>query len=169
MWLRIGVCCISMNTAANLRVTQKRKNGFNKKICWSVRLCCWGNSSWRFESSALSLDCLTLMMEARQSAETSWNTRRQIRHIPARLNLKPPGDFLDLSLHDCNRPWDNWTEGPNLCTPLITVFIKQWAYFFQNKLDHLYATAIKWTPHEGEQHNINQLCNQTHAAKSLRT
>jgi len=136
------VCCIFMNTAANLRVTYRRKSGFNKQICWSVRLCCWANSSRRFEISALSLDCLTLMMNERQSAETSGTTRRQIRHIPARLNLKPPGCFLGLSMHDCNRPyhnrpWDKCIQGPNLRTPLIIVFIKQWVYFFQNKWDHL--------------------------------
>jgi len=121
MWLRIGVRCIFMTTTANLRVTHRRKNGFNKKICWSVRLCYWRKSSWRFESTALSLDCLTLLMKARQSAETSGTTRRQIRHIPARLNLKPPG-FFQHSLHDCNRPyrnrpWDKWIQGPDLCTP----------------------------------------------------
>ena len=117
-----GVCCTFMNTAANLRVTKTSKNGFNKQICWSVRLCCWANSCRHFESTIL--DCLTLMMKARQSAGTSGTTRQQIRHIPARLNLKPPGGFLDHSLHDCNRRWEKWIQGPNLCTPLITVFIK---------------------------------------------
>jgi hypothetical protein len=117
-----------MTTTANLRVTQRRENGFNKKICWSVRLCCWGKSSWCFESSALSLDCLTLIMKARQSAETSGTTRRQIRHIPARLNLKPPGGSFNIhcmtviGLTAIGRGTSGY-RGRTYAHPLITVFI----------------------------------------------